>query len=184
MQFSLNYNVIIHTVIIWPIVIFIRFERLAYTFNEPEFEEENGEEVFLVKSGITELTYYVLLERRDSEESATFDVDYHSNIRVSGGLAEFPADKQRINVFGDEGFILTLYPDYIPEGPESFQIFSNPTGNPIYQRPATGGVTTLIIEDNDSMYGHFTSIMSIIKLALFFTYRHHNWLGENKTHCI
>ena len=140
--------------------------------------------MFLVKSVITELTYDVLLERRDSEEeSPTFGDDYSTSIRVAGIVVAFPPDEQRLQIFGDRGVSsLTLFPDNIPEGPESFQIFSNPTNNPIYQRPTTGGVTTLIIDDNDSTYGHFT--YSVIKPAVFFAYRHHNWLGEDKTHCI
>ena len=137
----------------WSTDIFIRFERLAYTFVEPEFEVEDGEEVFLVKDGITELTYDILIQRRE-EDPPTFGVDYSTNIRVDRSIVTFPANKQRLQVFGEGGtFIFILLPDYIPEGLESFQISSDPTGNPTYQRPAIGGVTTLIIEDDDSMYG-------------------------------
>ena len=137
----------------WSTVIFIRFERLAYTFLEPEFESDVGEEVFLVKDGITELTYDVLVQRRE-EDPPTFDFDYSTNIRVMGNIVTFHADQQRLQVFGEEGtFSLTLFPDNLHEGPESFLISSDPFDNPTYQRPATGGVTTLIIEDNDSTYG-------------------------------
>ena len=137
----------------WFTVISIRFEELAYTFLEPEFESEDGEEVFLVKDRITELTYDVLIQRRQ-EDPPTFDVDYVINIRVTGSIVTFPANEQRLQLFGEAGaFVLTLFPDSLPESPESFQISSDPSGNPTYQRPATGGVTTLIIEDHDSMYG-------------------------------
>ena len=116
---------------------------------------EDGEEVFLVKDGITELTYDVLLQTQE-EDPPTIGVDYDTNIRVTGSIVVFPAGEQRLQVFGEGGrFFFTLFPDNnIPEGPESFQISSDPTGNPAYQRPATGGVTTLVIEDNDSMYGN------------------------------
>ena len=165
-----------YTQCILSTVIFIRFERLAYTFLEPEFEVEDGEEVFLVKDGITELTYYILLQRRE-EDPPTFNIDYFTNLRASGFIVTFPADEQRLQIFGEGGAsTLILFPDSLPEGPESFQISSDPTGNPTYQRPATGGVTTLIIEDDDSMYGSYY-MYSIIKLALFFAYRHHSLLS-------
>ena len=111
--------------------------------------------MFLVKDGITELTYDVFIQRRE-EDPPTFDVDYSTDIRVTGNVAPFPADQQRLQVFDepDGAFSLVLFPDSLPEGPESFQISSDPIGNPTYQRPATGGVTTLIIEDNDSKYGN------------------------------
>ena len=68
-----------------------------------------------------------------------------------GNIVTFPADQQKLQVFGSGGaFALLLFPDSLPEGPESFQISSDPTDNPIYQRPATG-VATFIIEDDDSM---------------------------------
>ena len=137
----------------WSTVISIRFERLAYTFLEPEFEVEEGEEVFLVKDGITELTYDVLVHRRE-EDPPTIGVDYDTDIRVTGNVLIFPAGQQRLQLFGLNGsFSFILFPDSLPEGPESFRISSDPTIHPpTYQRPATGGVTTLIIEDHDSMY--------------------------------
>ena len=156
MQFPWLYSMYLST------VIFIRFERLAYTFLEPEFELDVGEEVFLVKSGITELTYDILVQRRE-KDPPTFEVDYFTDIRVTGNILTFPADEQRFQLFGFRGFSLTLFPDSLPEGPESFQISIDPSGNPTYQRPATGGVTTLIIEDNDndSMLVIITSIVSL-----------------------
>ena len=145
-------------------VIVIRFERLAYTFLEPEFELEDGEEVFLVKDGFTELTYDVLVYRRE-EDPPTINVDYSTDIRVTGNIVTFSADQQRLQLFGlpDGAFALNLFPDNLPEGPESFQISSAPIGNPTYQRPATG-VATFIIEDDDSMYGSYYkySIISYI----------------------
>ena len=110
--------------------------------------------MFLVKDGITELAYDVLVQRRE-EDPPTLAVDYDIDIRVTGNIVGFSPDEQRLQVFGEGGrFIFTLFPDSIPEGPESFQISSAPTGNPTYQRPATG-VATFIIEDDDSMYGSY-----------------------------
>ena len=136
-MFSIDY-LILH------IAIRIGFERQSYTVGEPEVDDDIGDLVYLVKEEerVSEQTFGIVLE--DIADSATEEDDY----RFSGGVIQFPPDKQRFPL------LFSLFRDGIPEGTESFRIQSSGTEDirfPNFSPPNyTFPETTILIEDDDS----------------------------------
>ena len=133
------------------VVLEIHFERMNYSYVEPEGSDPlEVDDIYMLKNIDTELTYRIFFQIVTTD--ATENVDYATTLAPISVL-DIPPSQQRLQVFGPEShnFMLIL-PDGLPEGKELIQISSDPVMEPppAYTRPQTLAVTTLFILDYDS----------------------------------
>ena len=133
------------------VVLEIRFERMSYSYVEPEgFDPLEVDDIFMLKNIDTELTYRIFFQI--VAEDATRNVDYESTLQPFSVL-DVPPSQRRLQVFNPESRnFMRILPDGLPEGKETIQISSDPVNNPLpaYTRPQTLAITTLFILDDDS----------------------------------
>ena len=151
-------------------VLQIKFERPAYTFNEPAaYSTDFEDEVFLVKSGLTELTYDVILQVRQSEQPVrNQDFEIYIESDASSVLTFYPHEQRKPLFF-------SVHADGIPEGVEVLEISSEPDSfrGQAYQRPSDGAITRLIIIDDDSKkHNHYCNNI----IDFLYLYRHYSWM--------
>ncbi len=144
----------------------IGFQFASYDFNEPQFEEEISNRVFLQKQNgrITEQSYVVIVGineatpngniRAATLSTADANNDYVViNPGVNTIVLEFFPDEQELD------FTFTLFPDDIAEGTEAFQASSQPSENPLhpsFTAPSAGVLfpsTFIVIADDDCKFG-------------------------------
>ena len=130
---------------------------MEYPFMEPQNGQFEVEEVYLVKRGITELTYGVLVQILPTAgNGATFQDDYETNInRQSGSSIVFPHDEKRLKLFTPGNLQLSLLADNLAEGSKRILLFSAPESTLPYRQPEVGdpvfAEATIFILDEYSM---------------------------------
>ena len=133
------------------VVLEIRFERMNYSYAEPEGSDPFVvDDIYMLKNIETELTYRIFFQI--VAEDTTRNLDYESALSPFA-ILDFPSTQQRLQVFGGESdLFMRILPDGLPEGEETIQISSDPVNMPppAYTRPQTLAVTTFFILDYDS----------------------------------
>ena len=133
------------------VVLEIRFERMNYSYAEPEgFDPFVVDDIYMLKNIETELIYRIFFQIIATD--ATENQDYASALSPISVL-DFPPTQKRLQVFGgNSDLFMEILPDGLPEGEESIEISSDPVNDPspAYTRPQTLAVTTLFILDADS----------------------------------
>ena len=120
----------------------ISFERESYTFSEPaEFMEDIVEEVLLLKNKVTELTYSIFIQIRETEQPELgSDYIFIANYGPDTALLTILPDQQNINYqysLLELSFFLSYLIVNLKEKIEVLEIshFPGDYPEPAYQQP-------------------------------------------------
>ena len=151
-------------VIISPADLQIGFQFASYTFDEPRFEEEIFNVVFLEKQNgrISEQTHIVIVGINEATPNTNVQAATLSTVNAENDyVVNLPGVNTIVLEFGPKeqllDFPFILFPDDIAEGTEAFQASSQPEDplHPSFTAPSANVLfpsTFIVIADDDCKF--------------------------------